>query len=232
MAYDNPRPPVKKNALDNRKLCLFAPAPNSTSNGQAILMWNVFGNNPRVTVFTGDPKDVSEGNNKGRISANLDAPVFFTFIEMMERVARSKVPIELKVLNRNYSWENGKRSDEPSVVSELRVCKDSDGSVWLSVEAEKRPKIKFFVVPSEWHLFCYGDGKPLDKTEVVTMHTLGYCHLLRNLVSGIMLTEYTEPVQRSTDQDNTRQDYTRNVKVEKEKPLPSLPKEWQDDIPF
>ncbi len=231
MAYENQKQPIKKNALDNRKLFLFAPAPNATS-GQAVLMWNVFSNNPRVTVFTGDPTDNSQANNKGRISANLDAPVFFTFIEMMERVAKSKTPIELKVLNRNYSWVNNQRSEEPSVVSELHVGKDGDGQVWISVEAEKRPKVKFFVAPSDWHQFCYADGKPIEKADLITMHTLGYCQLLRNLVSGIMLNEYSEPVQRSSEQDSARQEYKPVKHIEQEKPLKEAPEDWKDDIPF
>lgn len=227
MATDNYRAPIKKNALDNRKLCLFAPAPNNPER-QAILMWNVFANHPRVTVFTGDPTDNTEATNKGRISANLDGPIFFAFIEMMERVAKSKTPIELKILNKNYSWVNNKRSDEPSIVSELHVGKDEHGSIWVSVEAEKRPKIKFFVAPSEWHQFCYADGKSLERNDVTTLYALGYCSLLRNLVSGIMLNEYVEPVQRSGDQE-----YTKPNKSFKEQPPAKMPENLaEEDIPF
>lgn len=199
MATDNNRPPIKKNALDNRKMCLFAPAPNTTDR-EAVLMWNVFSNNPRVTVFTGDPTDISDASSKGRISANLDAPVFFTFIEMIERVAKSKVPIELKILNKNFTWTNGQRSSEPSIVSELHVGKDDKGMVWISVEAEKRPVIRFFILPSDWHQFCFADGTPLDKGELVTMHTLGYCNLLRRLMTGILIDDYVPPTR---DQDNS-----------------------------
>lgn len=228
MANDNQRIQVKKNALDNRKLCLFSPAPNNPvgSDRQAILMWNVYANNPRITVFTGDPTDSSEANNKGRISANLDGPVFFAFIEMVERVARSKTPLELKILNKNYSWANNKRSDEPSVVSELHVAKEEDGSIWISVEAEKRPKIKFFIAPSDWHQICYADGRPLEKTEVTALYAMGYCNLLRSLVSGIMLEEYAEPIQRSLDND-----YQKMNKVEHS--ASKLPSNiLSDDLPF
>lgn len=230
MAYENQRAPAKKNALDNRKLCLFAKAPNNPkdSDRQAILMWNVYSNNPRVSVFTGDPTDNSEANNKGRISANLDGPIFYTFLEMLESVAKSKVAIELKVINKNYSWLNGKRSDEPSIVSELHVAKEEDGGVWISVEAQNRPKIKFYITPSDWHQFCYADGKPLEKHDLIKMHVIGYCNLLRNLVSEIMVNEYTEPVQRANDQD-----YNRSPKLEKVQQPATLPDNLADeDIPF
>lgn len=227
MAYDNQKLPVKKNALDNRKLCLFAPAPNN-SERQAILMWSVFSNNPRITVFTGDPSDNNETNYKGRISANLDGPVFFTFIEMLERVAKSKTHIALKIQNKNYIWKNNERSKVPTIVSELHVGKQEDGAIYISVIAENRPNIKFYITPSDWHTFLYADGKPLDKTELITMHALGYCNLLRGLVTGIMLAEYTEPVQRVTDTEYSRPQTTRE-----ESPSAKLPDNLADeDIPF
>lgn len=52
-------PPRIKNALDNRKLNLSAPTPGAQGK-YANLIWGIINNNPRITVYTGDPSE--EGN--------------------------------------------------------------------------------------------------------------------------------------------------------------------------
>lgn len=84
MAFNN-LPPRKKIALDNRKLSLFAPCPSAPGK-TASLSWRLVSNNPRITVYTNDPADMTEKNGNGLIAAALDAPVFFMLMRLMYKI--------------------------------------------------------------------------------------------------------------------------------------------------
>lgn len=183
--------PRKKNALDHRKLNLSTPCP--TAKGKySNLIWGVHANNPRLTVYTGDPEDSSERTGYGRIAANLDTPTFYAFIELLERVARGTEECKYKIENKNYTWFGGKRSEVPVIVSNLWVGKDKDGAVWISITAENRPIIKFYINISDFHCMYHGDGNPFTKAEFTSLYAIAYCNLLRNMVSEILVNEYVE----------------------------------------
>lgn len=188
--------PRKKNALDHRKLNLTAPCPTAQGKYSALI-WGVYSNNPRLTVYTGDPEDASERTSYGRITANLDTPTFFAFVEMLEAAAKSQTEIKQKIENKNYTWFGGKRSERPAVVSDLWVGKDKDGCVWISVLAENRPKIRFIIKPSEFYSLYHSDGTPFTKGEESSLYALGYCSILRNMVSNVLVNEYVEEVPKT-----------------------------------
>ena len=145
-----------------------------------------------LTVYTGDPSDNSEKNAYGRISANLDTPTFYAFIELLQRIAKSTVAITRKIKNKNFVWENGKRADEATNVSDLLVGKDADGGIWIGVFSENRPEVKFYIGPSDWHHLCNADDTPISKGEASELYALGYCNLLSNMVSNVLVDEYVE----------------------------------------
>lgn len=183
--------PRKKNALDHRKLNLSAPCP--TAQGKySTLIWGVHANNPRLTVYTGDPEDSSERTGYGRIAANLDTPTFYAFVELLERISRGPEDCKFKIENKNYTWFGGKRSEVPVVVSSLWVGKDKEGAVWISITAENRPIIKFYINIPDFHAMFHGDGTPFSKAETSTLFAIGYCALLRNMVSELLVKEYVE----------------------------------------
>ncbi len=183
--------PRKKNALDNRKLNLVAPCPTAAGK-RSSLIWGVYSNNPRITVYTGDPEDGGERTGYGKIVANLETPTFYAFIEMLEQVSRSKEECKCKIDNKGYSFFGGKRSENPVVLNSLAVGRDVDGQVWISVIADNRPKIKFYIRPSEMTVLYNGDGNPYSKGEASSLFALGYCQILRNLVSIVLVNEYVE----------------------------------------
>ena len=193
--------PRKKNALDHRKLNLTAPCPTAQGKYSALI-WGVYSNNPRLTVYTGDPEDASERTGYGRIAANLDTPTFFAFVNMLERMAKSDKEDKDCIKNKNYTWFGGKRSETPALVSTLWVGKDKEGHVWISVVAENRPVIKFIIGPSEFHSLFHGDGKPFTTGEASTLYGIGYCDILRNMVSNVLVSEYVEDVPKNPQQNN------------------------------
>jgi hypothetical protein len=222
----------KKTALEHRKLNLFAPTPGYPDK-LATLIWGVFANNPRLTVYTGDPSDNSEKNAYGRISANLDTPTFFAFIELLQRIAKSTVAVTRKIKNKNFVWENGKRAEFATNVSDLIVAKDSDGTIWISVFAEDRPEVKFYMGPSDYHHLCNADNTPISKGEASELYALGYCNLLSNMVSNVLVDEYIEDIPSKPNNYPSRQ--TVNPSMTNSSlatPMKAPDNLITDDIPF
>ena len=222
----------KKTALEHRKLNLFAPTP-SYPDKLATLIWGVFASNPRLTVYTGDPSDNSENNGYGRISANLDTPTFYAFIELLQRIAKSPVEIKRKIKNKNFVWENGKRADVATNVSDLVVGKDFDGSIWISVFAEGRPEVKFYMGPSDYHHLCNADNTPISKGEASELYALGYCNLLSNMVSGVLIDEYVDDNPPKQNNYSSRQVVTPSTSsISLATPMKMQDNLLAEDIPF
>lgn len=197
MAERPPIPPRKKIALDNRKLVLSAPCP--TAQGKfSTLSWGLVNNNPRLVVYTNDPADATERNDNGRISANLDAPNFFAFLEMLREVLAAPGPLRLKMENKNYIFPGGKRSEKPVVVSELLVGKGDDGVVWICVAAydKERPKIKFQLLPVEFHQLYHQTGEKFSPGEASKLYATGYIRMLEGMMVNLLCTEWVEPPPR------------------------------------
>ena len=188
-------PTRKKNALDNNKLKLSVPCPTAPGKFSS-LVWGVYKNNPRITVYTGDPEDSGERNGYGAIKANLDGPQFAAFIEMCNSVIQGPAGEKRKIELLEFTFFGGKRSEMPVVVSEVWVGKDPDGAIWISVTAVNRPKIKFIFSSGQYCNLFHGDGTPLSKDETSKLFAAGYVKLISNLVPNVMVSEFAEIVPK------------------------------------
>jgi hypothetical protein len=187
--------PRAKNSLDHRKLNLNAPAPNAPGQ-QASLIWGIHANNPRITVYTNDPQDKGADKGYGKISANLDLPVFFAFLRSLDQVIEGPNDVKLGIENKNFIFPQGKRSEKPIVVSTLFFGKDKDGVVWMSVSAKDRPKIKFDFGINDFHHFVKGDGTPYTKAEMSVLFAKGYVRILEEMVPALLVDNYVEPAPK------------------------------------
>lgn len=196
MSDNNFRVERVKNALDNRKLNLSTPTPGHVGK-YASLIWGLYANNPRITVYTNDPNDQGASKDYGKIMAKLDAPVFFAFLELLTRATEESTPLDwkAKLENKNFIFPGGKRSDAPVVVSELWVGKDKEGMVWISIvdRNKERPRIKFLIGTSDFHRFLNADGTPMDAGETSQMFAKGYIKLLQQMMSTMLCTHWVEP---------------------------------------
>ena len=194
-----------KNALDNRKLNLSAPTPGHQGK-RASLIWGLYSNNPRLTVYTGDPNDQDASKGYGKITANLDAPVFFAFLQLLEMAVDPATPNDwkAKIENKNFIFPGGKRSEAPVVVSELFVGKDKDGVVWISIvdRNKDRPRIKFVIGGNDFHRFLHSDGTPFTDAETSVLFAKGYIKLLQEMMGNLLCSLWVEPEQRP--QQNNR----------------------------
>lgn len=183
--------PRVKIALDNNKLNLSAP---STESGKtASLIWGLVKNNPRITVWTRDSQDMTEKNGNGRIQAELDLPILFSIIEILEKLTGEEPGTRYKLENKNFTFYGGKRSDKPEVLTEIWVGKDKEGFVYISVTATNRPVIKFRIAPSTgFHTWYTQSGEPVAPAELAKAYVKGYLNILRGIYSHLAVTEFVD----------------------------------------
>lgn len=186
------RPPRKKNALDHRKLNLSA---RNDQGKMASLIWGLYSNNPRLTVYT----NVEGDRDNGRMSANLDTRTFYSLLILLKRAiefkATAEVPdFKVKVNNQRPNFKpGGGRPDGNVDESELWVGKDKEGVIFLAVTAYNRPKIKFPFIPSEYHQFFHGSGEQFSKSEASALSAEAYLELLKPMVAMLQVTEWKDP---------------------------------------
>lgn len=200
MANDFRPAPRVKNALDNRKLNLSTPCPGVQGKWSSLI-WGLYANNPRITVYTNDPNDTGADKGYGKINANLDLPVFYMLTGLITKaidyVATADKPDwKDKVENKGFTFFGGKKSDKPAVISSVWVGKDKEGVVWISVVAKDRPIIKFSFAPSDFHNFVHGDGTPYTAGEASVLFADGYVTLLENMMTHMACNNYVEPPPR------------------------------------
>lgn len=194
------RAPRTKNALDNQKLKLYS---KNEQGRNASLSWNLFSNNPRVTVWTG----VDGDKDNGKITGAFDTLGFYQFLEGL-KMAIAFRPTEgakefrnkVELMRPNFK-PGGGRPDGVVKASELWYGKDQDGVVWLSLCAYNRPMIKFTLVPNEYHRFTHATGESLSAGEGSTLLAApAYVRTLELFMAHLQVVEYKEPPPR----DNQR----------------------------
>ena len=218
MAFNN-MAPRKKIALDNRKLNLFAPCPSAPGKF-ASMSWRLVSNNPRITVYTNDPADMTEKNSNGLIAAALDAPVFFMLMKLLYKIVDAAPGTKEKIENKNFIFPGGKRSEKPVVVSEIIVGKDDDGVVFISVVAfdKTRPRIKFELVPGEFHSLYHQSGQQFTKAEASELFARGYIQCLEGLMTHLLVTEWVEPEKKDNGNNNRNGGQNRGNNNQRQQP--------------
>ncbi len=189
------RPPRKKNVLDETKLRLSAD-PVSGSKRRPSLAFSVVKNNPRIDIYT----NVEGDKNNGNIRAAMDAPVFFSLLQLVKEAIAAEPGKRWAIQNKNYKWFGpGKKSDAPVNLSDTIIGKDAEGRIFISVidkEDTSRPKIKFCFGSGYWHDIFHGDGTPFTEVEDSVLCAKAFVGMLEGLIPVVMANEYEPPVPR------------------------------------
>jgi hypothetical protein len=180
-----------KHALNNDKLAMYTPQPDGQGKSSR-LVYDIVANNPRIICYTNIPEDNVESKNWGRISANLDLPTFYGFLDILEKMADAEPDTRVKIDNRGFTYISGKRSESTVLLSELFVGKDQDGKVWISVITEGRPKVKFTYGVSDYHSFTHGNGVAFTEAEASCVMARATARLLREMCAHLAVTNYVD----------------------------------------
>jgi hypothetical protein len=196
MADFKPKERVKT-ALDNRKLNLSTPVPDVQGKTSSMI-WGMYANNPRITVFTNFPEDTGESKGYGKINANMGIMEAMMLFQMIKKYAQPETAVDTKekIENLNFTWFGGKRSDKPALISTTWVGKDKDGIVWISVvcpASQGRPVIKFKLLNPEFSNYVYGDGTPVPATECSRRFALAYADVLETMIKHMSVSDWVAP---------------------------------------
>lgn len=180
-------PTPKKNALNNSKIRLVA---KNSVGKLASMNLRLKKNNPQIQVYTNVPDDAN--NNYGRIDAAMDTVSFNTWLQIIKMAATDPNFKEQTIRNRNFTFANGKRSDAPVVVSELKVGKDEDGTIWTAAMARNRPMIKFELVMGDFHQLLDHEGNPQTKAIACKFTALAFVELVTDIMNHLQVVEFEE----------------------------------------
>jgi uncharacterized membrane protein YgcG len=198
MAFDNAQKPRKvPTILSSAKLKLSAANP-AAKNAWAKLGWEIFRNNPRIVVDTGDPNLRNRDTDFGKITAALDPLLFSCVTQMILDAANSQGETKTKAECLGHSYKSGSKSEAVVPLADIWVGKDKEGCVFISVvnkDKEGFPVIKFIFGPSDQRFmkWQHGDGTPYTKAEVSVLAAKAYVAILEPLISQLLIDNYEPP---------------------------------------
>lgn len=171
-------PPIKKNALNESKLRLYAKRPEG-QKGAPNLCFSIIQNQPRIDVFTNNAQSQI-------IRAKMDSPTFYAFISLLEEMIDSEPGITRKIKN--------KKGPPNNLVEESTtwVGKNNKGVIFICVESESSDRIMFPIKPSMYHSFIDEEGSQFDEARASVLATKGWVKLLTQLVANVLDSHFVE----------------------------------------
>jgi hypothetical protein len=188
------KPAKKKTAFNVSKLGLSAPNPQ-IKGVYANLRFDIFQNNPRISVDTRDPNKLNKENHFGRIEAAMTGGDLYTILEALDYATKSKEEWKTKIECYGNEWVNGQKSKDITLMSSVWVGRDAEGGIFISVVKENTkdwPVIKFLFGPTDqrYTKWYHGDGTPYTKQQASQLYAKGYVNMLRSLYAAVMDTHY------------------------------------------
>lgn len=162
-----------------------------------------------IEVRTNLPND----RDNGIIRAELPPPVFYAFIEMVNRAIsgeNSDRPNSIRIKRPDFKKTN---NGEPVVDAKLAVGKDKNGVVFMAVLSwnKERPAIMFPFGPGKMFDFIKPDGSPWSQQEVSEVVAAGYAKEWAALAPHYMYNRYVaEEFNRGGNNNNGGNNNYRN----------------------
>lgn len=191
---DGNKPP--KHGLNNPKIRLSAPCP--TAKGKySNLGFDMWQNNPRIVVSTNDPSMMNKDRQFGKITAAMESPTFFLFLEMIKDAFTSKEEMKQNLQLFGNPKGGGGPGVEPVHLTDVWIGRDAEGCIFVSVvkKEEGWPIIKF--------IFGYPDrrfvrakeqgGQEFDKARISQGYARAYYELLKATMGSLIIDSYVEP---------------------------------------
>lgn len=194
---NNFRPaPRKKNALDEYKLRLVGPTlTDQGAKFPGALAVSIVKNQVHLDVYTNVPND----KNNGNIRAAMDHLSFGAFLELFDTVLKSGPDTAYKIQNKNHTFFEGKRSEEPRLVSTTILGRDKDGVMFIALVAKDRPYLKFDFLGTGYHTLLGADGQPMSKADASGYFARGWRRTINNLTGPVAVAEYVAPEPKNKE---------------------------------
>lgn len=188
------KPP--KHGLNNPKIRLSAPCP--TAKGKfSNLSFDMWQNNPRVVVATNDPSMMNKDRQFGKITAAMESPTFYLFLEYIKEAVESKEEVKNNLQLFGNPKGGGGPGVEPVHLTDLWVGRDAEGCIFISVvkKEEGWPIIKFVFGPPDRRFVKARDqsGQEVGKARVSQAYAKAYYELLKATMGALIIHSYVEP---------------------------------------
>lgn len=206
--------PVK--IVDFARLSLFTPTPG-VEGQRSRLSFGTRDGNPRITVFTNDPRDTI---NKGILIAAMNPETFKAFCLLFKQVCESQGEIKHYVECYGSRWENNVKVENRVLTSTIWFGKDSDGIIWISIVADGRPKIRFNFKMSDWHNI-YMNGVQIDEATASKLEALSKLDLVETLVKDQIVKTAEHRTIRGPQNTNPQQKGGFQNQQQKQAPAPA-----------
>lgn len=188
-------PVREKNVTHSKRVVLSMPCPVKGVKGWSSLYYNAHGDNPNITVYTGDPDDA--GNNFGRIQAKFGLLDIEVHLEQLAAVTASKDPISMSVICKSMREVNGKLTMFDA--TEVEVAKGQDGVVTIcarDLEKPGRPECIFPFAPTRFHVYRV-NGEPISEAALSVLVARGVLRLMTELLPLIADRTYKHPERKT-----------------------------------
>lgn len=192
---DTIKPKKVKTALSVGKLSLSTF--NPLTKGFAKLKFDLWQNNPRIIVDTGDQNLRTPENNYGRIEGALASADLYAVLELIESAVKSKEEVKWKAACFKHEWANNQKQKDPSHVSSVWVGRDGEGCVYISVVSEVKkefPILKFVFGPPDqrYTKWFNANGEPFTKAQTSQLYAKAFVRMLSPLMANILVTHFEE----------------------------------------
>ena len=221
----------KKTPFDNPNLHILTPSKKDPQKN-ARLSTGYYRNCPTINVWTADPEDRAREKvtNYGKIIATFDIRHFCILMEFIRELALDPtLETKRKVSGKAYLFPNGKRTDNPVLISETYVGKDKDGLMFISVIAKDRPIIKFIFDGNtyQFNSIAHSDGSPLTKQEISKYDAIAWSKIQEKLMLHMTSTLIWDKDEAEAAEKAEKETKTEHVGNSVEEPTT-----FDDDIPF
>ena len=154
-------PPSDTGYITFDRLSLFAPNPKGHQLQRPRMSFGIDPKgSPMITVAVNDP-DLQ--GRMGFINAIYTPKEFMNVVETFHYVLNNPEPSRMTYQTfRQLRDSEGNPIDGKGLLVALHVCKDKEGMVWMALDQEGKPKIKFTFEFAEWHTLVNQEGQPVD----------------------------------------------------------------------
>lgn len=165
--------------LDFEHFTFWANTPNR-KGFRCRLVFGERNGNPRITHYPNLEKE-SENEKTVVCSVGFDPMTFWEFLRRFELIIRGpeggKDHIENRARKKN---EDGTPGDW-YIMNSLRFGKDEEGVVWIAIQDERVPNVRYLIENSAYHNFFREDGTRVSRAEGSKAYAMALVDLLRRI---------------------------------------------------